>query len=63
MMRKAIYKGGCLPFHVGIQYDVRIIWDDDCDYGYVYVYNLGGTMKCVYDGRTEMEKEWEFVKG
>lgn len=56
-MRKAKYKGGNLPLIPNTIYDIRIVWDDDCEYVYVYVYN----MKYGYDGRTEMEKEWEII--
>lgn len=56
-MRKATYKGGHLPFTPGREYNVRIIFDDDCDY--VYLYNCDTFMKCVYDGREELEREWE----
>lgn len=59
IMRKATYKGGNLPIVPGTVCDVRLIWDDDCEYVYVYVWALSGSMKCVYDGRTEMEKEWQ----
>lgn len=58
-MRKAIYKGGHLPLISGIIYNVRLIWDDDCGYVYVYVWTLDGNIKCVYDGEAEMEKEWQ----
>lgn len=60
-MRKARYKGGSLPLRSDITYDVRIVWDNDCEYVYVYIWTLGGNMKCSYDGRVEMEKEWEFI--
>lgn len=56
-MRKATYKGGNLPIVPGTVCDVRLIWDNDCEYVYVYVWTSSGSMKCVYDGRTEMEKE------
>lgn len=55
-MRKATYKGGNLPIVPETVYDIRLIWDDDC--GYVYVYC--GNIKCVYDGKAQMEREWQF---
>lgn len=61
IMRKAIYKGGSLPLVPGTVYDVRLVWDDDCGYVYVYVWTPGGNTKCLYDGKTEMEKEWQLV--
>ena len=58
-MRKATYKGGNLPIVPGTVCDIKLIWDDDCEYVYVYVWTSSGSMKCVYDGRTEIEKEWQ----
>lgn len=58
-MRKATYKGGNLPIIPETVCDIRLIWDDDCEYVYVYVWTSSGSMKCVYDGRAEMEKEWQ----
>ena len=58
-MRKAIYKGGHLPLVPGTVCNVRCVWDDDCGYVYIYVWTLGGNVKCVYDGKAEMEKEWQ----
>lgn len=36
-MRKATYKGGNLPIVPGTVCDVKLIWDDDYEYVYVYV--------------------------
>lgn len=55
-MRKAIYKGGNLPIIPGTICNIRLIWDNDCEYVYVYCENI----KCVYDGKTQMEREWQF---
>lgn len=58
IMRKAIYKGDSLPFIPGTVCDVRLVWDDDCGYVYVYVWTLNGNIKCLYNGEGEMKKEW-----
>lgn len=55
-MRKAVYKGGNLPIIPGTICDISLIWDDDCEYIYVYYKNI----KCAYDGKAQMEKEWQF---
>lgn len=60
-MRKAVYKGGHLPFVPGIICDVRLVWDDDCGYVYAYIWALGKNIKCSYEGKVEMEKEWQLV--
>lgn len=60
-MRKAVYKGGHLPFVPGTICDVRLIWDDDCGHVYVYAWALGKNVKCSYDGKVEMEKEWQLI--
>lgn len=41
----------------GREYNVRIKYDEDCDY--IYLYNCDNHMKYSYDGREEMEREWE----
>lgn len=61
VMRKATYKGGSLPLVPGTICNVRLVWDDDCGYVYVYAWAPSGNIKCVYDGRAEMEKEWQLV--
>lgn len=58
-MRKATYKGGHLPLPPGTVCNIRLVWDDDCEYVYVYVLTLGGNIKCIYDGKIEMEREWK----
>lgn len=58
-MRKAVYKGGHLSFGPGTICDVRLVWDDDC--GYVYIWILGKNIKCSYEGKVEMEKEWQLI--
>ena len=61
-MRKALYKGGSLPLVPGTICEVRPVWDDDCGYVYIYVWTPGGNIKCSYDGREEMEKEWKILQ-
>lgn len=59
---KAVYKGSDSPLITGREYEVRIIYDDDCGYAHVYILQPGGyNIKCSYDGKKEMEKEWMLI--
>ena len=55
-MRKAAYKGGHLPFVPGTICDVRLVWDGDCGYVYVYIWVLGKNIKCSYEGKLKWRR-------
>lgn len=49
------YKGNQLPLDKEKKYNARLLYDDDMEYVYIRIDDI---VK-VYDGREEMQKDWE----